>query len=192
MAEKQKFTSIPVFGSLAYDFQTAVPLPDEEWGLPVPRREERRVVIPAPPKIEEREVTRTESHTYPRQAVSPFAILGFACAAVLIVFTLMAKIQLTVVTDQAVALEEQLSELELARNRLLIKYESVFNRTEIEEYAIGVLGMQRPTEEQITYLNSSAPDKATILGEESAPPSILDKLSDMFGFIGEYLEPPPQ
>lgn len=191
MAEKQEFTSIPVYGSLAYDFQTAMPYPEREWGMPPPQRQERedrRVVIPAPPMEDERVHTGSRTRTYPRQAISPFSIIGFACAIVLIIFTLMAKIQLTVITDQAVALETQLSELELAQNRLLIQYESVFNRTEIEEYATSVLGMQRPCQEQVIYLSSSAPDKAVVIEEAKGPGSLLDRLSDMFGFIAEYFK----
>ncbi len=99
-----------------------------------------------------------------------------------------AKIQLTVVTDEAVKLETQLAELELAQNRLLIDYESVFNRTEIEEYATTVLGMQRPREEQITYLNTSVPDKAVVLEHASDTNSLTARLSDMFGFLGEYFK----
>lgn len=185
MAEKQELTRIPVYGSLAYDFETVAAQPAPEWEYP--QREERKVVIPAPPPQTE-EQRRAQPLTRPKQSVSLLSILGFACAAVLLIFTLMAKINLTVVTDEAAALEKQLNALELEQNRLLIKYESVFNRTEIEEYAVGSLGMQRPRQEQIVYINSSAPDKAVVLEEESSSKGILDSISDVLGLIGEYFK----
>lgn len=186
MADKRNdgFVNIPVYGSLAYDFETAPVYPEREREWEQPRRDERKVVIPAPP--ETREQVHTKTRVLPRQAISPFAIIGFACAAVLLVFTLMAKIQLTVVTDEAARLESQFEELNLAQSRLLIEHESAFNRTEIEEYATSVLGMQRPRPEQIFYLNSSAPDKAVVLEGNNDSSGLLDKIADMFGFLSEY------
>lgn len=182
MADRKDFTNIPVFGSLAYDFETAPAYPEREWEGP--RREERKVVIPAPPSTDEQ--IRERPLVRPKQAISPFSIIGFACAAVLLIFTLMAKIQLTVITDEAAVLESQFEALQLSQSRLRIEHESVFNRTEIEEYAISVLGMQRPREEQIIYLNSSAPDKAVVLEESEDTYGFFDRLSNMFGFIAEY------
>lgn len=182
MAEYKTFVNIPVDGSLAYDLESTVAYPDRRRY----REEERKVVIPAPPVVEDRTAVRAKVRT--QQALSPIALIGFACAAVLLVFTLMAKIQLTMVTDEAVQLESQLSELKLDQSRLLIKYESAFNLTEIEEYATSVLGMQRPREEQIVYLNSSVPDKAVILDGEKDSYGLSDRLYDMLRSIGEYFK----
>ncbi len=184
MANQITYINAPVYGSLAYDFTTTT-APAPEWGNY--REPERKVVIPAaPPVIDERTASRARVAT--RQSVAPFAIIGFLCAAILLVFTLMAKIQLAVATDEAVQLEMTLNELELAQSRQLIEYESVFNSAEIEEYATSVLGMQRPREEQITYLNSSVPNKAVILAGDSGSVSFSDRLYDMFSFIGEYFK----
>lgn len=182
MAEKNKTVNLPVYGSLAYDFETAVPVP--EWEREAPRRDDRKIVIPAPPSTVEHVNTRTKAR--PKQTVSPFSVIGFACAAVLLVFTLLAHIQLTIVTDQTAELEASLEELQLSQSRLLIEHESVFNRTEIEEYAINVLGMQRPRAEQIIYLNSSAPDKAVVLESDEGKYSFLDRISEIFSLISEY------
>ena len=116
------------------------------------------------------------------------AIVGFICAAVMIVLLLMVKVQLTEITDQAVALERQLTELEVAQNRLLIDYESAFNLTEIEEYATTQLGMQRPRDEQIYYLDSTVPDKAVILENASEEKSLSNRLFDMLASISEYFK----
>lgn len=155
-----------------------------EFGGYPRREEERKVVIPAPPVVGEQTATRTKVKY--EQAISPVSIIGLACAAVLLVFSLMAKIQYTSVADQAVALEKQLNILETDKTRLQIKYESVFNMTEIEDYATSVLGMQRPRDEQVYYINSSVPDKAVIIENTKDNKSFLDRINDLLKSIGEY------
>lgn len=165
-----------VYGSLAYDYGKALPRRD--------RPVDRQVIIPAPPRIREEE--RVAHRVRTKQGLSPTAIIGSACAAALLVFTLMARIQLTEVTDTAAHLEQQLIELEVAQNRLLIDYERAFNLTEIEEYATRELGMQRPRDEQIHYLSSAVPDKAVILSGESEGRDFGDRLFDALSSIAEY------
>ena len=168
------------FYGTSYIGGTAAP----EIGRYPGREEERKVVIPAPPVVEEQTSTRTRVKN--SQAVSPVAVIGLLCSAVLLVFMLMAKIQFTAVSDNAVALEQQLSDLNVEQTRLLIDYESVFNMTEIEEYATSILGMQRPRDEQIYYLNSSVPDKAVIIDGTDEEKGPLDRLLEMLASIGEY------
>lgn len=183
MPNRNEFFDIPVSGSLAYDFTAQPEFPRErEWGWPV--EDERKVIIPAAPRVEERTARRPMVRS--RQSVSPAAIIGFACAAVLLIFTLMAKIQLTAITDQSVALESTLAELKIEQARLQIEYESAFNLTEIEEYATRELGMQRPREEQIFYLQGSAPDKAVVIENTQEEKGFFDRLYEMLDFIGEY------
>lgn len=181
MAEERKNRA--VYGSLAYDF-TAVPefYPERERE-PERRGDDyarRRVVIPAPPVIGEEESTRRAAAA--KQGVSPAAILGCALAAVMVVLFLMARIQLTEVTDMSAQLESQLVELESEQNRLRIEYESAFNLAEIEEYATTTLGMQKPREEQIYYLDSSVPDKATIIKEDTGS-GLWSEVKDFFSSI---------
>lgn len=180
MAAKQYEYARGAFYGNEYIGGTAAP---EFGGLPR-REEERKVVIPAPPVV--REQTATRAKVRYEQAVSPVSIIGLACAAVLLVFTLMAKIQYTTVADQTVALESQLEELNVERTRLQIQYESVFNMTEIEEYATSVLGMQRPRDEQVYYINSSVPDKAVIIESTKEKEGLLDRINDLLKSIGEY------
>lgn len=178
MAEERRNRA--VYGSLAYDF-TAVPefYPERER---TPRRPgddyaRRRVVIPAPPQLGEEEQTRRAVRT--KQSVSPAVLLGCALAAVMVVLFLMARIQLTEVTDVSAQLESRLTELESEQSRLRIEYESAFNLAEIEEYATTVLGMQKPREEQTYYLDSSVPDKATVIKEENEG-GLWSKLTGFF------------
>ncbi len=191
MPNKNDMFEIPV-GNLAYDFTSQPNTYPDDWDwqgeAPAPYDDEMKVVLPAEPRYyeDEREMAAARPKVRTRQSVSPGAILGFAVAAVLLVFTLMAKIQLTQITDQAVKLEEKLVELKNEKARLEIEYEGAFNLKEIEEYAIRGLGMQRPREEQIFYLQSSVPDKAVVMEEEPEEETLLERLFGLADFIAEY------
>ena len=76
-----------------------------------------------------------ESAPRPKQAIAPMAVLGFAIAAVLIVFSLVARVQLSQASAQVSALEDQYAELQEQQTRLRIDYESAFNLTEIAKAA---------------------------------------------------------
>lgn len=176
-----KYNASPVYGSLAYDYGR-VGTYREKMDRPV----ERQVIIPAAPKIKERAAAATQVKT--KQGIAPLAILGYACAAILVIFSLMAKIQLTEVTDTSAQLETQLTDLNVAQNRLLINYEKAFNLTEIEEYATTELGMQRPREEQVFYLENTVPDKAVIISSSENNDSFADRVFDALASISEYFK----
>lgn len=148
-----------------------------------PREAERKVIIPAPRLEHEQPATHTKARY--SQSVSPAIILGLACAAMILVFSLMAKVQFTSVAGETVSLEARLTELKTEQNRLLIKYESIFNMCEIEKYATSQLGMQRPRDEQIFYLSSTVPDKAVVLDSREEK-GLLGYLDNLLNSIGEY------
>lgn len=150
--------------------------------VPLPHREtERKVVIPVP-EIES-EQTAVRQKVRNQQNVSPTVLVGLACAAVFLVFSLMAKIEFATASDETVSLEKRLYELEEEQNRLLIEYESVFNMGEIEKYASSQLGMQRPRDEQVFYISNAVPDKAVVVDgeEEKSPGGYLGKLLKSIG-----------
>jgi len=180
-ANNSRYNADAVYGSLAYDYSKAAPY-HEGMGRPV----ERQVIIPAPPRINDEVAARAKVET--SQSVSPLAVIGYACAAILLIFTLMAKIQLTSVTNDTVALENQLSDLKVSQNRLLINYEKAFNLTEIEEYATVNLGMQRPRDEQIYYMDSSVPDKAVVINNDDSKSGFIERLFDAVSSFAEYFK----
>ena len=116
------------------------------------------------------------------------AVLGFAIAAVLIVFSLVARVQLSQASAQVSALEDQYAQLQEQQTRLRIDYESAFNLTEIEDYAIHELGMQKPRSDQLYYISSSdATDTAVVLDQTAAEPlSLADRFGDFLTSIVEY------
>ena len=121
------------------------------------------------------------------EGCSPLAVLGFAIAAVLIVVSLDARVQLSQASAEVSALEDQYTQLQEQQTRLRIDYESAFNLTEIEDYAIHELGMQKPRSDQLYYISSDATDTAVVLDQNAAEPlSLADRLGDSFSSILEY------
>ena len=102
-----------VNGSVAYDLNHPAFQP-QRYGQPqiqvIPGRKSRQQEQ-AERQTRAQSRTRVRTHAKNRQALAPMALLGFGVAAVLLVFSLMARIQLIAVTDGTVALENQLSEL---------------------------------------------------------------------------------
>jgi len=180
-AKNEKYNANAVYGSLAYDYGKAGTY-REKMDRPV----ERQVIIPAHPRIREQAAAAVRVKT--KQGIAPLAMIGYACAAILVVFSLMAKIQLTEVTDTSAQLETQLSDLNVAQNRILINYERAFNLTSIEEYATTQLGMQRPREEQVFYLESTVPDKAVIVSGSDNKVGFCERVFDAIASIAEYFK----
>ena len=164
-------------GNTAYDLRSNAA---EEYLYSAP------VELPHAPRTTEAVVP--ESVPTPKQAIAPLAVLGFAIAAVLIIVSLVARVQLSQASAEVSALEDQYAELQEQQTRLRIDYESAFNLTDIEDYAIHELGMQKPRSDQLYYISSSdATDTAVVLDQSAAEPlSLADRLGDFFSSILEY------
>lgn len=175
-ARQRRYGTEATYGNLAYDYERTAPL---HTGRPV----DRQVIIPGAPAVSDEVAAAPRVRA--RQAVAPMAIVGYLCAAVLLVFTLMAKIQLTEATDQTARLQTQLETLKTDQNRLLINYEKAFNTTELETYATTQLGMQRARDDQVYYLDSSVPDKAVVI-EAKDEDSLAARIRAAFASLAEY------
>jgi cell division protein FtsL len=166
-----KFGNAAVYGNLAYDFtnpEIFADMPPEESPL-------------NPPRARERERTATRARV--RLAVSPAAFIGFGIAAVLLVFSLLGRVQLMQTSDEAVALSDRLAALQDEQSKLLIQYESTFNLTEIEKYAKNTLGMQKARGDQIFYVGGRVSDKAVVIAENKT--GLMIRLYDLLDGIGE-------
>ena len=177
-AGEREYGSGAVYGSLAYDFDNPE-LYREEYSVPAPEQ--------TAPQTQERAKTaaRPGAHARSRQAVYPLAILGILVSAVLFVIAIMAQIQLFDISSKTVELEGRLKELKTEQTRLQIAYEGAFNLTEIEQYAISNLGMQKPSADQIFYIDTSSPDRAVIINQASND-GFFGRVSDFLSGIGAY------
>ena len=151
------FVTGAVDGTLAYDFSSPAYYPQEEiYETPKKAPKEQTWV-----KEDVRE--RVQTAVRNKQGFSPLAMLGILCVVVLFVMTLLAQIQLVNISKNAVEMEAQIASLEAERDKLTVEYETIFNLKDVEEYAVGVLGMQEPRDDQIYYLtNVSSADKVVI------------------------------
>lgn len=174
-ARQRRYGMETTYGNLAYDYERTAPV---RGGFP-----DEQVIIPGAPTVADRVAPAQRVRT--QQAIAPTALIGYACAAILLIFTLMAKIQLTEVTDQSAKYMEQLDQLKSDQNRLLINYEKAFNTTEVETYATTQLGMQRARDDQVCYLDSDVPDKAVVI-EDTDDSSFTARIKAALASLAEY------
>jgi len=165
-----------VRGSLAYDLNNPELYPEYTYGRPLD--------IPVAPELEEEAVVSSARVT--AQAISPVAVVGYLIAAALLIFSLLARVQLTAASDECVALESSLAELQDQQSKLLIAYESSINLPEIEDYAVNVLGMQKPRSDQVYYISGSVQDKAVVLADTEEDVGFVDRVGDFLSSLAEY------
>ncbi len=177
---KMRYASNGVYGSLAYDLDrlNTAEAPAYAPGVKsAPRR-----------KSGEKVRVRAQALAAPKIAFSPFAVIGYAVSAVMLVLVLFSYIKLNDISNEANVLNEQLNGLLEEETKLQIRHESVFNLYEVEEYAKNTLGMVKADGSQIQYVNSSASDKAVILSNDGGEMNILDRILKIISNAVEYLK----
>ena len=173
MAEKER--RYYADGTLAYELTRPV---EEEYFYSVDPSD-----LPQSPELE---APVAQAVPVPRQAISPGAVIGAAVAVVMLVFLMLAQVRLSIANKDVLALENQVKSLQARQDDLEISYETAFNLTELEDYAVNELGMQKPRSDQIFYVNGSADDRIVILDETACKASWADRVGDFFCGIAEY------
>ncbi|MCD8002078.1 MAG: hypothetical protein LUE95_05790 [Oscillospiraceae bacterium] len=182
-AERSRYGQNAVYGSLAYDFNRTGAA--EEW--------EEEYSAPRTPAAKPQTRTRTQTRTRAkavarsRQSIEPASIMGMLVAAFLLVTGIVARVQLLNISATSVELEEQLGTLQEEQTKLRIFYESAFNLSEIEEYATSSLGMQKPSTDQINYIDTSSPDRAAVV-EAQTRSGFVDTVADFLTGFWEYFQ----
>ena len=177
-------TTYSTYGSVAY-----APAYDGS-AVRAPRREEELRRAPAPyPKRREQVRRQERARVQVRQAgaVAPFAVVGFLAVAIFAAMLITSYSQLTVANDEMVSLRRELSALQDEHAKLSAQYEKVFDLATVEA-AVGDT-MVRPTNEQVVYIDLSAPDTVTVYqgnGGTSWLQRIADGAGEVFGSIIEY------
>ena len=170
--EKRKYYAD---GSLAYEITQPV---EEEYFYSVDPMD-----LPEAPELE---LPAAQELPVPRQYVSPGAVLGAMVAVVMLVFLMLAQVRLSIASKDALALENQVKELQAQQADLEISYETAFNLTELEDYAVNELGMQKPRSDQIFYVDGGAEDHTVILDETARQIGWADRVGDFLCRIAEY------
>lgn len=100
-----------------------------------------------------------------RTALAPFTVVGMLAVACLLVLVVFGYVQLFEATSEVSKLENQLSALQSQQTQLQSRYEARIDLDAIET-AAGDLGLTKPSQEQIVYLDLSGADRAEIYQEE--------------------------
>ena len=149
-------------GAAAYDVYSV------ENTLRQPVREPERHELP-----QERELPRKRQRVRARTAVAPFTILGAAISACMMILVIFGYVQLFEATSEVSKLENQLSALQSQQTQLQSRYEARIDLDAISAEA-GTLGLSKPSQEQIVYVNLAGTDQAEIYKTEKS--SILSEI----------------
>ena len=182
------FVTGAVDGTLAYDFGSPLFFPQDEavYERPLPGKEpqEQEWV-----RENRREKVKASVLARSKQGFSPLALVGAVGVIILLVMSLLAQIQLVNISSKAVGMELQITALEAERDRLMVEYESVFNLKDVEEYAVGVLGMQEPRDDQVYYLsNVSSADKAAVIRKTDGSDMLTLGMEDIIASVKAYFD----
>ena len=109
---------------------------------------------------EERPLPQKRQRVKARTALAPFTVVGMLAVACLLVLVVFGYVQLFEATSEVSKLENQLSALQSQS-----RYEARIDLDAIET-AAGDLGLTKPSQEQIVYLDLSGADRAEIYQEE--------------------------
>lgn len=119
-------------------------------------------------------------------SVAPAAVAIFLAGLVIWIFSLQLRTQITEVQQEIYRLESELRTVEQVQDELEIDYESAFNFTKLEDYAVTTLGMQRPRDEQIYFLSHESEDHAVAVLERSRSNGLVDRLDDFLSGLLAY------
>lgn len=119
-------------------------------------------------------------------SVAPVAVAIFLAGLVVWIFSLQLRAQITEVQQEIYRLESELRTVEQVQDELEIDYESAFNFTKLEDYAVTTLGMQRPRDEQIYFLSHESEDHAVAVLERSRSNGLVDRLDDFLSGLLAY------
>ncbi len=138
-------------------------------------------------RVRERTFARAQVQVRQAGQVAVFAVVGFLAVAVLAALLLLSQVRLTVANGELTRLRGDLEDLQAENATLTAEYEKVFDIATIEA-AVGDT-MVRPTNDQVVYIDLSAPDTVEVYGREAAyegPLGALRSAGEVFGEILEY------
>ena len=111
--------------------------------------------------------TASRAATAAAPSVSLFAIIGFFVVATLMIFVMLAQVNYNEVLRETERLNTHLSNLKEQQRVLSIRFESVVDMDEVENYAKDVLGMSKPESETQVVMRALPPDRVEVISYES-------------------------
>ena len=114
----------------------------------------------------------------PALRVSPMVLLGFLCAAFLMVVLLLCYVRMNTISRNVVSMKNEIEQLKIEQVSLLTQYEQKFDLASVKA-AAEAAGMSQPSESQIYYIDLPGADQAVAYGSESG--GVLDKFFASLG-----------
>jgi len=104
---------------------------------------------------------RVKASIRPAQHVSPLAIAGTLCVAVLMVVLLLCYVKMNTISRSIVSMKTQITKLEVEQVSLLTQHEQAFDLSTVKE-AAEAAGMTQPSDSQVFYIRLPGEDQATV------------------------------
>ena len=125
-----------------------------------------------------------------RRISTALSLTAAAVAVVLLVLNLLSYAMLLEISEATSTAQARYATLAEENTELLVKYDQTFNMNEIEEYAVGVLGMTRPTSGQKIKVQAIGEDRVVLHTEQKAESEnfILKMASFITGLLS-YFKP---
>ncbi len=134
-----------IYGRDAYDFKTTGNEIQGEYGSSI-------------------KMTKAEKTNFSDKPSPAMSIACLLCAVLL--FTgLMFRSSLIILSQETVAVQEEIEELLDEQTMLKIRHEMAFSLAETEEYAIDVLGMRKPVAAQVSCVDIVEGTEETLADE---------------------------
>lgn len=165
-------------GNAAYDIQSF-------GGVNVVREHEYE--LPQQPQQQpqqEREARVVKAHSQ----VPVSSIMGFVAAAALLMLVIFSYVRLYEISSANDELKTELTRIETENTEMKNHYTDIIDLNAVELIATSQLGMQRPAQDQIVYIDLGNADKAVIIDSqgENVLSSAADAVVDTFRYILEY------
>ena len=94
------------------------------------------------------------------QKPSNVIMLGFACAAALLVVLLLCHVKMNTISRSIVDMKTDIKQLEIEQVSLITQYEQTFDLSVVKQAALAA-GMVQPGESQVYYISLPGEDQAT-------------------------------
>lgn len=142
------------------------------------------------PKTKPKQIPQAASRpaAHAQMVVRPAAVVLALISLAVWVFTLQVKTEISQAQTEVYRLESELAVVQQEQDDLRIRYESAFCFTELEDYAVNMLGMQRPRDEQIFYLSQKTEDHAVAVAARATAGGLVDRFGDFVADLMSYFK----
>lgn len=182
---RAEYATGAVYGNIAYDLDRVAEGLEYSGDEQELRRSPEELAV-ARAKARARARAREHEHVKAQTFGFPvLAVVGAIAAAALFIAVLMGYVNLAATSGETTAVHNRIAELEQRREALQIQYEMTFDASQVEAYAVNILGMARPDSNSVTYYDVTLSDRAEILAEDETA-GILSRVTDFLESIPEY------